>query len=104
MGSMFDRDRGLPVPGIGNWYKDLTGQQFEIVAMDEQSATLEIQFFDGTVEEIEFGNWEEFVFAEIEPPEDWSGSMDLAREDFSSDFDDLFNEERRNPLDFVDRL
>lgn len=104
MGREFDLDRGVPSPLIGTWYKDVTGQHFEIVAMDEDSGTLEIQFFDGTVEEIEFSNWEEFVFAEIEPPEDWSGSMDLAREDFGPDFDDLFNDERRNPLDFVDRL
>ncbi len=93
-----------PLPVIGVWYQSLTGDHFEIVATDENEATIEIQYFDGTVEEIEASNWVDFVDEEIEPPEDWSGSMDMAREDFGPEFEDFLYEDWQNPLDMMDRL
>jgi hypothetical protein len=64
-------------PIIGNWYKNLeTGTDFEVVAVDENAQTVEIQHFEGEVEEWELDLWYEMVLEAIEPPEDWSGPFD----------------------------
>ncbi len=70
-----------PTPKIGDWYKNTIGDTFEVVAQDEEDDTLELQYFDGTVEELDLESWESMHPEPIEQPEDWSGPMDLARED-----------------------
>lgn len=79
-----------PNPRIGDWYKNPVGDSFEIVAQDEEDDTLELQYYDGTVEELDMESWESMRPEPIEPPEDWSGSMDIAREDIDTmaDFSD----------------
>lgn len=94
--------RSLPAV-IGDWYRDLEGHTFEIVAIDEDDATVEIQYFDGTVEELDFDTWAETTVEAVEPPEDWSGSLDIEREDYGVDLDDYHAEEWNNPLDMLDR-
>jgi hypothetical protein len=68
-------------PDIGEWYRIRGGDQFEVVAIDEDDGTIEVQYFDGTVEEIDVGDWEaQGANGEIEQtdaPEDWSGSVDV---------------------------
>lgn len=64
-------------PNIGDWYRQPGGYLFEIVALDEEEGTIEIQHFDGTVEELEFDAWSESNFMAVEAPEDWTGSMDM---------------------------
>jgi hypothetical protein len=90
-----------PVPRIGDWYKNSAGEAFEIVAQDEEDDTLELQYYDGTVEELDREAWEASRPELIEPPEDWSGSMDLARED-AQDFETL--SETEDWLFELDRL
>lgn len=58
-------------PRIGDWYQAVNGDRFEIVALDEDEATLEIQHYDGAVEELDFDSWEELEVSNIEQPEDW---------------------------------
>ncbi|MBV6416361.1 MAG: hypothetical protein CMLOHMNK_00903 [Steroidobacteraceae bacterium] len=71
----------LPHPTIGAWYRLDGGESFEVVAYDPDDGTVEIQFFDGTVEEMDIEDWdaqrEERRLEEVEPPEDWSGSVDV---------------------------
>ena len=64
-------------PIVGDWYQQPGGYLFEVVALDEQDATVEIQHFVGTVEEIELDAWNESLFENAEAPEDWSGSVDM---------------------------
>ena len=45
-------------PTIGNWYRILGGDSFEIVAFDEDDGTIELQYFDGTVEEMDLEDWQ----------------------------------------------
>ena len=77
----------FPRPVVGNWYRMPGGETFEVVALDEQESTIEIQHFDGTVEELEFEEWRQRAEAgEIESaaePEDWSGSLDVDPDDDS---------------------
>jgi hypothetical protein len=90
------------LPRIGEWYQSANGDKFEIVALDEDEATLEIQHYDGAVEEIDFDSWEEMEAFSIEPPEDWSGSLDIEREDYGVDLELTSPPEHTNPLDDLD--
>lgn len=68
-----------PVPTIGDWHRQVNGGAlFEIVSYDEDDGTVEIQYFDGTVEELDIedweGQWEDGALERAEPPEDWSGA------------------------------
>lgn len=89
-------------PRIGDWYQAINGDKFEIVALDEDEATLEIQHYDGAVEEIDFDTWEEMELVSIEPPEDWSGSYDLERDDYGVDLELTGPSEHMNPFDELD--
>lgn len=70
-----------PQPRIGDWYRSNGGELFEVVAVDEDDGTIDIQYFDGTVEEMDRedweAQWEEGLIEVAEPPEDWSGSVDV---------------------------
>lgn len=44
-----------PEPAIGQWYQDAQHRYFEVVASDEES--IEIQFYDGNVEELDMDTW-----------------------------------------------
>jgi hypothetical protein len=96
-----------PTPTVGEWYRRASGESFEIVAVDEEDATIEVQHFDGTVEELDFDSWEEqwadALIERGEPPEDWTGSVDVEPED--SDESDDQNSERQwlSPLDYLDQ-
>jgi hypothetical protein len=74
-------------PEIGSWYSLRGGERFEVVAIDEDDGTIEIQTYDGTVEEMDMEDWEaQSASGEIEgadAPEDWSGSVDVDDEDDS---------------------
>ena len=70
-------------PVIGHWYRRTNGTLFEVVAVDEQDATVELQFFDGTIDEIDLENWATMLIERVGAPEDWSGSVDMDPEDYS---------------------
>ena len=61
---------------VGAWYQESGAQSFEVVAVDTDTATIEIQYFEGEVEELEFDAWREMELLAIEPPEDWTGAYD----------------------------
>ncbi len=64
-------------PIIGNWYRNQeTGNDFEVVALDEDAQTVEIQYFDGELEELDLEVWYDLPIDPIEAPEDWSGPFD----------------------------
>jgi len=72
-------------PDIGEWYQIRDGELLEIVAIDEDDGTIEVQYFDGTVEEMDLVDWEaqrtKGEITDAEPPEDWSGSVDVDGDD-----------------------
>ena len=64
-------------PIEGNWYRHLDREQdFMVVDVNEKEGTVDIQYFDGDIEELEMEEWEEMDLEEIEPPEDWTGPLD----------------------------
>jgi hypothetical protein len=80
-------------PTIGEWYRGATNQLFEVVAIDDEDQTIEIQYFDGTVEEMDFESWSDLLkddlIATANAPEDWSGSLDVEPEDLDREFEDF---------------
>lgn len=77
-----------PVAKIGKWYLDnADGQLFEIVAMDEDDEAIEIQYFDGSIEEVDTELWNEMELTSAAPPEDWSGPFDDLEADDKPDPD-----------------
>ena len=64
-------------PIVDNWYQHLDkGQKFKVVAIDETAETVEIQHFDGDLEEIDLDLWTLLDLELIAEPEDWTGPLD----------------------------
>lgn len=91
-----------PPPVPGDWYSLPDGEQFEIVAVDEDAGTIEIQHFDGAVEELDTEMWQDLTPEPIAPPEDWTGSMDVPAEDATPASETSLHEE--DLTEFLDRM
>lgn len=89
-------------PSIGAWYRRAGGRLFEVVAVDEDARTIEVQYFDGTVAEFDLESWQELPLQPAVPPEDWAGSLDIEKADYGVDYDDCPHELWMDPLDFLD--
>ena len=88
------------VPNIGEWFIDKhSNQLFEIVAIDEQGGSIEIQYVDGELSEFDRESW---ASQELEPaaaPEDWSASYELVQEDRDSN---SFIDQYQDPLSMIE--
>jgi hypothetical protein len=61
-------------PIEGNWYCRLDKEEdFMVVDVNEEVGTVDIQYLDGDIEELDIGEWNEMDLEEIEVPEDWPG-------------------------------
>jgi hypothetical protein len=69
-------------PSVDRWFRRPDGTLLRVVATDESDRTIEIQFFDGTIDEIELEAWREQLLVEVAAPEDWSGSVDMDPDDY----------------------
>jgi hypothetical protein len=74
-----------PSPVVGDWYRRPNGALFEVVAIDRDDGTIEVQHFDGTLEEFDQEAWDEQEFEEAQAPEDWTGSVDVEPEDYDNE-------------------
>ena len=64
-------------PIEGSWYNNLDNERdFMVVNVSETEGTVDIQYFDGDIDELEMEEWQEMDLEEIEPPEDWTGPLD----------------------------
>jgi hypothetical protein len=70
-------------PVLDQWYRHLDkGGRFRVIAIDDTARTVEVQDFDGDVEEIDLDNWYVMDIEAIAPPEDLTGPMDdIERDD-----------------------
>jgi hypothetical protein len=75
----------LPTPIVGDWYEGRDGAVFEVVAIDSDDHTIEVQHFDGTLEELDMDSWVILAPQETEAPEDWTGSLDIEPEDHDNE-------------------
>jgi hypothetical protein len=99
-----------PYPNVGDWYRIGGGDIFEVVAFDADDGTIEIQYFDGTVEEMDLEDWqaqaEEDSLEEAPAPEDWTGSIDVEADEGRQPSSDSDGTRRldASALDRIDRL
>ena len=91
-----------PAPVVGNWYARSGGDSFEVVAIDRDDSTIELQYFDGTIEELDFDEWRDEEIVAASPPEDWTGSVDVDPEDTENEID-LAPGNGNSPFDAIDR-
>ena len=89
-------------PVIGRWFRRPNGTLFEVVAIDEDDATVELQQFDGTIDEVDLENWPKLMLTEVAAPEDWSGSVDMDPEDFIGSTNGDMPAGYHDPLEFLD--
>jgi len=87
---------------VGEWYQT-DGEPFEIVGVDIKAEIVLVQHFDGTLEEFDFDNWLELAARPTVPPEDYSGALDIGRDDYTEESDGRAGSGRwDNPLDLLD--
>ena len=86
-----------------NWYAHLDkGQSFRVVAVDEDSRSVDIQYFDGQVEEIDMDAWYEMDVEPAEAPENWSGAVDVGEvDDFGTEITDTQTDDWNSPMQEV---
>ena len=86
-------------PIVGNWYRDIElGQTFEVVALDNDFGTIEVQLIDGEICEYDFDTWKQMTLEGIEEPEDWRNAFELSDDDYKHWGDNYTPESWVNPL------
>lgn len=91
-------------PAVGMWFRRPNRALFEVVAVDEAGGTVEIQYFDGTIDEVDLENWPALLTVEASAPDDWSGSVDMDPEDYVGMEDDDIPAGFYDPLAFLERI
>ena len=91
-----------PSPVVGEWYRR-HGALLEVVAIDRDDGTVEVQHFDGTLEEFDLESWGEQEFEEAQAPEDWTGSVDVEPEDYENENETAAIGIWTDPLTSLDR-
>ncbi len=88
-------------PIIGSWYcHQDKGQRFRVVALDEYNKTVEVQNFDGNLDEYEMRDWYQEKIVLCEAPENLSGPLDIGNlDDLGTDITDTKRSDWNEPLD-----
>jgi len=69
-------------PLVDQWYAHLDkGQRFFVIEVDEENSVVEIQHFDGDIEELSLEEWRDLRIEVSEEPENWAGALDIAERD-----------------------
>lgn len=66
-------------PVVGSWYRRLDRPQpFQVVAFDRAEDSVDVEYFDGTLDEWPISHWHELPIEICEAPQDWRGPFDAA--------------------------
>lgn len=86
-------------PLVDEWYSHLDkGQRFYVVAIDEDDKMVEVQFFDGSLEEFSLEEWRDLDIELSVAPENWSGALDVGeQDDLGTDITDTQSEDWSEP-------
>lgn len=64
-------------PLVGSWYRRLDRPQpFRVVAFDRDAGSIDIEYFDGTLDEWPLDHWRALDIEPCETPQDWTGPFD----------------------------
>jgi Family of unknown function (DUF6763) len=73
---------GVGPARIGQWYARWDkGETFQVIGNDEASRTVQIQTFDGDLDQIDADSWATLPLALAPQPEDWTGPVDDVERD-----------------------
>ncbi|HWW20923.1 MAG TPA: DUF6763 family protein [Steroidobacteraceae bacterium] len=76
-------------PTAGQWYENLEeNESFRVLSVDEDAETVEIEYLDGDIEEIDLDTWAELDLDKIDEPEGWAGGDDEDDDDDDDDEED----------------
>jgi hypothetical protein len=77
-------------PVVGAFYEDREedGRTFEVTAFDENDGTIEIQYSDGTTDEIDLDDWYGMDLEQLESDEEEDEEDDVDDNDTTDDDDD----------------
>jgi len=91
-------------PVVGQWYRTPQAQKgeiFQVISVDED--TIEVQYFDGDIEELSDEEWRSKAVLGSPPPEDWTGPYDGVRsEDLGYTDTDMAADEEREAADVME--
>ena len=73
---------------VGEWFT-AGADPFEIVGIDAKAGLVLVQHFDGALEEFDFDSWLDLSARPCAPPEDYSGALDIERDDLDYDSPNL---------------
>ncbi|WP_028009218.1 DUF6763 family protein [Solimonas flava] len=65
----------------GQWF-EADGEPFEVIGIDAQAELVLVQHYDGTLEDYDFETWMALAARPCAPPEDYSGALDIERDDY----------------------
>jgi hypothetical protein len=86
-------------PEVGQWYlQQDKGEMFRVTAYDESTHSIEIQTFDGDVDEIDQEVWNALPLERTGEPEDWTGPLD------GIDIDELRSDTEMTAADWAEPL
>jgi hypothetical protein len=90
-------------PILENWYRHVDkGQRFQIIAVDEEEGLIEVQHFDGGLEELEITDWYQMELEPIEEPENWSGAVDIEEiDDYGTSVTDTSADDWKSPSEEI---
>ena len=70
------------IPQIGTWYQDAVEDVlFEVVAVDHDTHTIEVQYEDGELGEFDADTWLQMIVLSAQAPEDWRTPYALNNDD-----------------------
>jgi hypothetical protein len=84
---------------VGQWYQHLDkGEMFVVTGIDDRSGAIEVQSFDGDLDEIEANVWNALPLELVETPEDETGPLDVDPEDLGYSETEMSARDWNEPL------
>ncbi len=66
------------LPQVGRWYQDnASAQVFEVVALDAEEGTVQVQYLDGAITDYDLEAWADLDLSRAAAPEDWRAAFEL---------------------------
>lgn len=92
------------LPSLESWYQDAeTGRAFRVVAVDDESESIDIQYDSGDIDGLDFASWRESTMVPTEAPDNAGAPFDdLEPDDFGYSDNDFHGRNGRGLEDFLD--
>ncbi|HHM06376.1 MAG TPA: hypothetical protein ENJ19_11660 [Gammaproteobacteria bacterium] len=56
-----------PEPAVGDWFITRRGEVLEVIAINDEAGTIEVQYYDGQVREYDLESWHMLSFMPVSP-------------------------------------